>query len=106
MLDSRFDALDKGATRKARSVNAKGESVVRSVPVNETYYSWLKRQPAKFQASVIGENRARLLRNGGLSAERFSELQLIKDFKELTLADLHTLEPRAFEKANVTEFID
>lgn len=106
VLDSRFDALDRGATRKARSTNSQGESVVRSVPAKETYYSWLKRQPKGFQASVIGENRARLLRNGGMSAERFSELQLSKDFKELTLADLHQLEPRAFEKADVTKFID
>ena len=107
VLDSRFDALDRGATRKARSYNAKGDSTgVISVPAKETYYSWLKRQPAKFQSSVIGENRARLLRNGGMSAERFSELQLSKDFKELTLADLHQLEPKAFEKADVTKFID
>ena len=106
VLDSRFDALDEGATRKARSTNAQGESVVKSVPANETYYSWLKRQPSGFQASVIGENRARLLRNGGISADRFSELQLSKDFKELTLADMHRLEPKIFQKADVTKFID
>tara|TARA_R110002012_G_scaffold74511_2_gene188858 strand:- start:5198 stop:6307 length:1110 start_codon:yes stop_codon:yes gene_type:complete len=106
VLDSRFDALDKGATRKARSRNAQGESVVKNVSANETYYSWLKKQPASFQASVIGNNRARLLRNGGMSAERFSELQLNSNFKEMTLADLNQLEPKAFEKANITEFID
>jgi SPP1 gp7 family putative phage head morphogenesis protein len=106
VLDSRFDSLNEGATRKARSTNAQGESVVKSVPANETYYTWLKRQPRAFQASVIGENRAKLLRNGGISADRFSELQLSKDFKELTLADMNRLEPLVFEKANVTEFID
>jgi SPP1 gp7 family putative phage head morphogenesis protein len=106
VLDSRFNALDEDATRKSRSTNAQGESVVKSVPANETYYAWLKRQPSKFQASVLGENRAKLMRNGGLSSERFSELQLSKDFKELSLSDMHKLEPLAFEKANVTEFIN
>lgn len=106
VLDSRFDSLDEGATRKARSTNAKGESVVKSVPANETYYTWLKRQPRAFQASVVGENRAKLLRNGGMSADKFSSLQLDKEFKERTLADLNKLEPLAFEKANVTKFID
>jgi len=105
VLDSRFDALEKDATRKARSTNAQGKSVVKSVPANETYYTWLKRQPKGFQASVIGENRAKLLRNGGMSADRFSELQLNKEFKERTLADMYKLEPLAFEKADVTEFI-
>lgn len=106
VLDSRFDSLNEGATRKARSTNAQGKSVVTSVPANETYYTWLKRQPKAFQASVIGENRAKLLRNGGISADRFSELQLNKEFKERTLADLHRLEPLAFEKADVTTYID
>ncbi|MAQ49047.1 MAG: phage head morphogenesis protein [Chloroflexi bacterium] len=101
VLDSRFDALDRGATRKARSRNAQGESVVQNVSAKETYYSWLKRQPAAFQASVIGESRAKLLRNGGMSADRFSELQLSSNFKEMTLADLNQLEPQAFQKANI-----
>ena len=41
-----------------------------------------------------------------MSADRFSELQLNKEFKERTLADLYKLEPLAFEKADVTKFID
>ena len=111
VLDSRFDSLDKGRTRVARKYDSKGKQIkgkgaVKSIPANETYYDWLKRQPNKFQASVIGENRAKLLRDGGLSSEKFAKLQLSEDFKELTLKDMNRLEPLAFEKADVTKFID
>ena len=111
VLDSRFDSLDEGRTRVAREYDSKGKQIkgkgaVRSIPANETYYDWLKRQPSKFQASVIGKNRAKLLRDGGLSSEKFAKLQLSKDFKELTLKDMNRLDSLAFEKADVTEFID
>lgn len=97
VLDDRFSFLREDATRSAR--NASGEVV--SVPADETYYTWLKRQPAAFQNSAIGKSRAELLRKGGLSSERFTELQLGKNFEPLTLDEMKALEPTAFEKAGL-----
>ena len=67
----------------------------------QTYYSWMKTQPAKVQDSIIGPTRGKLLRNGGISAERFAKLQIGKDFTPLTLKDMRKLDPIAFEKAGL-----
>jgi SPP1 gp7 family putative phage head morphogenesis protein len=96
VLDDRFAFLDEGATRSAR-----GPGGVESVDAKETYYSWLKKQPQQFQEAAIGAQRARLLRDGGLSAERFAELQLGKTFEPLTLAEMRNLDPLAFERAGI-----
>jgi SPP1 gp7 family putative phage head morphogenesis protein len=97
VLDERYAFLDEGGTRFARDAEGKATWV----PANETYYGWLKRQPAEFQDSVIGPARGALLRNGGLSSERFAELSLNKTFKPRTLAEMRELEPVAFSRANL-----
>lgn len=71
------------------------------VPGDLTYYAWLKKQPAAFQDQAIGPTRAKLLRDGGLSAERFSELNLNRNFEPMTLADMRELEPLAFDRAGL-----
>lgn len=96
ILDRRFKSLEEGATRSAR-----GESGVSSVPADQTYYGWLKKQPASFQNNAIGKTKGALLRRGGLSSEKFAELQLGKNFKPMTLQQMKELEPTAFEKANL-----
>lgn len=68
---------------------------------NESYYSWLKKQPKEFQDDVLGETRGQLLRSGGLSADKFAALQLDKNFKPLTLAEMRDREPTAFKKAGL-----
>ena len=68
---------------------------------NESYYSWLKKQPKDFQDDVLGETRGKLLRSGGLSADKFAALQLDKNFKPLTLAEMRSREPMAFKKAGL-----
>ena len=73
-LNEKFKMLEDSRTRSAR--NADGKIV--SVPANENYYTWLKRQPAAFQDDVIGKTRGQLLRNGGLTVEQFSKLNLNK----------------------------
>lgn len=98
VLDKRFSALSEGRTRSAR--DPKTGKVMR-VSANETYYSWLKRQPASVQDSIVGDTRGKLLRNGGLTSERFAELQLGKNFEPLTLDQMRAIEPIAFEKANI-----
>ena len=66
-----------------------------------SYYDWLKQQPAAFQDKAIGPVRAKLFREGGLSIERFSELQLDRNFSPLTLVQMKALEPLAFERAGI-----
>lgn len=97
VLDESFSFLEDGATRSAREPDGD----VTSIDANTTYYSWLKKQPASFQDSVIGPTRGKLLRNGGLTSARFAELQLNKNFQPLTIDEMRKLEPVAFEKANI-----
>lgn len=91
-LDGRFKQLSEGRTRASRDGPVDG---------NQSYYGWLKNQPAAFQDEAIGPTRGRLLRSGGLTAERFTELQLHRNFEPMTLADMKRLEPLAFEKAGI-----
>lgn len=97
VLDSRLDFLSEGATRSARGESGK----VTSAPSKQTYYEWLKNQPDSFQNDALGPTRAKLFRDGGLSAERFRELQLGNNFEPLTLEEMQKLEPHAFEKAGL-----
>ena len=96
-LDERYDFLDKGATRASRDPED-GRKIV-SVPAKQTYYEWLKNQTPEFQDSVIGPTRGKLLRDGGLSATRFKELSLDKNFKPLTLKEMRDRDPLAFKRA-------
>jgi SPP1 gp7 family putative phage head morphogenesis protein len=91
-IDPAFKFLRQGATRS--SINGQ-------VDANQTYYDWLKTQPAAFQDSAIGTTRATLLRRGGLSAERFAELNIGRNFEPLTLDEMRRLEPIAFERAGI-----
>lgn len=96
VLDEAFDVLDKGATRAS-----KGADGGKQVSASQTYYEWLKTQPASFQDIAIGPTRGKLLRSGGLSAERFAELQLWTNFQPLTLDEMRKLEPTAFTRAGL-----
>ena len=91
---------DEGATRsggeKVGSIDNRGY-----VDANETYYSWLKRQPESYQDLAIGKTRATLLRDGGLSADRFAKLSLDKNFEPLTLAEMRQQVPEAFMRAGL-----
>lgn len=71
------------------------------VSANLTYYEWLKTQDAAFQDEAIGPLRGKLLREGGLSAQRFQELQLGRNFEPLTLEQMEKLEPVAFNRAGL-----
>lgn len=90
MLDDDFAALDRGGTRA---------SIGGQVDSKLTYYEWLKTQPQDFQAEAIGPVRAKLLRDGGLSAKEFAALSLNKNFEPLTLDEMRALEPMMFKNA-------
>lgn len=71
------------------------------VPASMTYYEWLKTQPASFQDDALGEVRGKLFRDGGLSAERFAELNLSKTFQPLTIEQMREKAPGAFKRAGL-----
>jgi len=103
-LNHKYRALSKGRTRAARDVHIKDGKLQqgKSITVqNKSYYSWLKSQPAKVQNSIIGPSRGKLLRNGGISSERFAELSLGKNFEPLNLKQMRELDPVAFMKAGL-----
>lgn len=96
VLDDRFKTLSDSRTRAARN-----EDGAYRVGATQTYYDWLKKQSPDFQDSALGPTRAKLLRDGGLSAQRFQELQLGKNFEPMTLEQMRKLEPVAFERASI-----
>ena len=90
------EALRKNATQASKGAEG-GEQVA----ANLTYFEWLKTQPASFQDEAMGPGRAKLFRDGGISAERFAELSIGKNFEPLTLDEMRALEPVAFERAGL-----
>ena len=68
-----------------------------AIAAGETYYTWLQRQPKKFQIDVLGVARARAFRSGKISAKEFARLQLDKNFRPITLEELRTKKPELFD---------
>lgn len=62
-----------------------------------TYGQWLGRQSAANQDDILGPNRGRLFRRGGLTVDKFVE----RDGTEVTLAQLGEQFPGAFEAAGL-----
>lgn len=95
-LDDSFDFLSEGATRSARDKDG-----VTSVDADLGYYNWMKKQPAAFQDAALGKSWGKLLRDGGLSADRYAEISVGKMGEPLTLAQARELDPVAFSKAGL-----
>tara|TARA_B110000971_G_scaffold39551_1_gene38516 strand:- start:13734 stop:14774 length:1041 start_codon:yes stop_codon:yes gene_type:complete len=93
IVDPKYD-LASAVTGKRPSVGANG---AKQVLATTTYEQWLKRQPARFQDTVLGPTRGRLFRAGQLSIGRFVDSQ----GQTLTLTQLRQLEPQAFEDAGI-----
>jgi SPP1 gp7 family putative phage head morphogenesis protein len=91
-VDKKFDFLKEGRTRSAEFGPTNGR---------EDYYDWLKRQPKSVQLEALGPTRMKLFRDGGLSPDEFSKLNLDKNFEPLTLDEMKRLEPEAFKKAGI-----
>lgn len=64
VVDQRFAALREGATRA---------SYQGPVSAQRTYGGWLRDQPEAFQDEVLGPERAKLFRSGGLSLDKFAD---------------------------------
>ena len=94
VLNDKFSFLSKGRTRSG---------VGGPVDAKTSYYDWLKNQDEATQIDVLGEARAKLFKDGGLTVERFRKLQFDKNFTPLTLEGMQKLEPEAFKKAGLTK---
>lgn len=97
-LGPAFAFLREGATRASSGPNP-GQ-----VDASKDYYDWLKTQPQDFQDKALGPVRGKLFRDGGLSADQFSSLNLSKQFEPLTLKEMKALNPEAFELAGITGY--
>ncbi|MCJ7807173.1 MAG: phage head morphogenesis protein [Dehalococcoidia bacterium] len=73
------------------------DSMDGKVPATETYQSWLKKKPAKFQDEVLGKSRGELFRAGGLSLDRFVD----SSGHKYTLDELKIIESKAFKRAKI-----
>jgi SPP1 gp7 family putative phage head morphogenesis protein len=62
-----------------------------------TYGQWLKGKPAAFQDEVLGPERGKLFRSGGLTVDRFTDSK----GKVYTLDELRKRDAAAFEKAGL-----
>lgn len=96
LLKPEFDVFNSGATRSALDG---------PVPSDTTYYGWLKNEPVGVQEEIIGKNRSKLLRDGGLTAEQFRKLSTDELFEPRTLSEMMEADRKfgygAFKKAGV-----
>ncbi|WP_299726824.1 minor capsid protein [uncultured Endozoicomonas sp.] len=92
VLSEKYDWLSEGQTRASKGGY---------VSADESYYSWLKRQPESFIDGVLGNDRAKLFKNGGLNADQFAKLQLDKNFRPLTLEQMRDIAPEVFKRAGL-----
>ncbi len=67
------------------------------IPTGKTQTEWLKSNPIWFQNSAIGETRAKLMREGGLTVDMFTD----NTGRTLTLNELKLLDKKAFERAGL-----
>lgn len=92
VLNEKFSFLSEGRTRSGETGPVSAE---------QSYYDWLKNQPASVQNEVLGPTRAKLFQSGGMSAERFRKLQFDKNFEPLTLDQMRAIEPKAFKAVGI-----
>lgn len=92
VLAEKYKFLSKGRTRSSEGG---------AIDANTTYYDWLKAQDTKTKKEVLGEKRAKLFTDGGLTPQRFKDLQFDKNFEPMTLEQMRKIVPEAFEKAGI-----
>lgn len=71
------------------------------VPGSTTYYEWLKGESKEFQVQALGATRAKLFRDGGLTASEFGRLNLGREFEPMTLAEMRKIDPTSFKRAGL-----
>ncbi len=80
-----------------KDIGGKRASKDGQVSANLTYGEWLEKQSKKFQVEALGEARAKLFRDGGLTLDKF-----VNDADQtLTLDQLKSKYPTAWDKADL-----
>lgn len=69
------------------------------VPAEMTYQDWLRSKPAAFQDDILGAEKGKLFRAGGLSLDAFVD----RKGREYSLDELRRREAAAFRKAGLDE---
>jgi hypothetical protein len=87
-----FDFLNKGRTRAS-----KGAEGGQQVPAKQTYYTWLKTQPAAFQDEALGITKGKIFRNAGLSPDEFKKAATDRFKKPLTIEQMKLKDKRIAE---------
>lgn len=82
-------------------INSTGSSGKKKVSANTTYYSFLKKQSKAFQDETLGTTKAKLFRDGGMTADQFAKLTVDEKYRPLTLDELKRKAPKVFDKAGV-----
>jgi hypothetical protein len=67
------------------------------VTADQTFAAWIKKQSANRQNQVLGETRAKLMRDGGLTLDRFYN----DKGRYLTLDELRKKDAAAFREAGL-----
>lgn len=88
VLNDEFKFLDDNATRSSKDG---------PLDADISYYDWLDSQPEGIKLQVLGKERYDLFTQPGMTVERFKKLQLDKNFKPMTLAQMRELDPKAFK---------
>ena len=68
------------------------------VEATTSYQEWLTKQPQWFQEDVLGIQKAKLFRDGGLKLDQFIDM---KSGEEFTLAQLREKHPKIFTKTGL-----
>jgi SPP1 gp7 family putative phage head morphogenesis protein len=92
LYDPEFDFLNRGATRAS-----KGAEGGQQVPQKQTYYTWLKNQPAFIQDEALGVQKGLIFRNAGLSPDEFKKVATDRFKKPLTIQQLSQKDKRIAE---------
>lgn len=94
---ARWSGLTERQRRRLIRVEANQWAAVNigTVAPQTNYPTWLRRQSASFQDSVLGPTRGLLFRNGGLQIENFID----QTGRTLTLEQLQAAHPNAFRRA-------
>ncbi|AIM40762.1 head morphogenesis [Idiomarinaceae phage Phi1M2-2] len=80
---------DLTGTRASVGMTADGERDPKQIRANTSYESFLRRQPVAFQNEVLGEQRARLFRQGDMELKSFYDMT----GRQLTLDELRQRDP-------------
>jgi hypothetical protein len=68
------------------------------VPADMTYSDWLKKQPRSVVDEILGEKKAKLFLDGGVTLDRFED----RAGNELSLKELRAREAEAFRKVGLS----